>query len=437
MKGTTHATQRKEGGILILAMGIMLFLSILTAGLFKLQETGGIETVYMGQSKQAFWQAEIGLRDAVQRLRFDESFRDSASKGSATFSVTNAAERVGYVVTAKNYGGGNSYIKHYIFEIVSVGWVDGMNRRISQRIETKPGFLSAIMAPENINIGQNTLVSGPIMVLDGGELIIDDKIPLGQEQSGDFDIIILGDGAEVNKKKSGATEGQHYDIVDLPVPDGVPDMPDFSSHKSLAEAAPLIGAATNLGTVFLAGDLYLNCPAGITVQKVTGSGRIVNTGGITIKGDVNAGGDVSSGVSFISFGNVTVEQKTDFMGDTLIYAETYIYFGEQSTASARSVLLADGMDASGVGITMGGHSQFEGIVFADEGDVIVEQGSNGDETRIEGTVISGDSVTLGQNSEIIFNPDVFNPDYFDLSKFFELEVVARKISNTWRELPSL
>jgi hypothetical protein len=435
----TNEEKNKSGGVLVMAVVVLLSFSVLIIGLYKLRDMLGVETVYQNHSKQAFWEAENGLKDAFQRLRFDASFRNSAAGGSTSFNVTNSTEGTSYQVTVTDNGNGNPLITHYGFDVVSVGRKGSMNRRIQQQIETKPGFLSAIMAPNDIIINQNTLVNGPIMVLDNGQLIIDDKIPPGNSEEGDFDLIILSDDASINAKKSGADEGEHYGVVDLPVPDDVPTMPDFSSYYNTAAALPTNPVAVNVGTIDLGGtDHYYNVPSGITVDAITGDGTIVNTGPITISPKSNVGDvDIVADVQIISFGDVNIGQKNDFSGDALVYSEGWIYFGDHSIASASSVLLADGVNAAGDGIEMGGHSQFQGIIFADDGNVTIQQGSNGSETRIEGTVISGDSVDLGQNSEILFNPNFFNSEFFDLSQFFQTEVTATIINDSWEELAPL
>jgi len=435
-----------------MAVVVLLSFSVLIIGLYKMRDVLGVETIYQGHSKQAFWEAENGLKDAFQRLRFDSALRASAAGGFASFNATNTTAQTGYQVTITDNGNGNSLINHYQFDVVSVGYMGSMNRHIQQTIDTKPGFLSAIMAPNDIIINQNTLVNGPIMVLDDGQLIIDDKIPAGQNEPGDYDLIILDpDGtASVNQKKSGAKEGEHYDIVDLPVPDSLPPMPDFSSYYTTASALPTnTSTGVNIGTVNLGGTTkYYNVPNGINIDAITGGGTIVNTGPITFSEKSNVGDvDVVSDVQVISFDYVDIGQKNDFAGDTLVYAEDWIYFGDFSIASESSVFLANGTHTageprdskftSGDGMVMGGHSQFQGILYADDGSIIVEQGSNGDETRIEGTLISGDSVNLGQNSEVLFNPDFFNPDFFDLSTFFQTEVTATIIDSSWQELSPL
>ena len=426
----------KSGGVLVMVVIVVLTFSVLAIGLFKLFGTNAVEVVYAGQSKQAFWVAESGLQDAVQRLRYDTGFHSIAAGGSATFSVSNNLGQARYDVTVSRTGG-NPLIHYNSFDVFSVGWVRGMNRQIKQEVSTIPGYIAAIMAPKNINIAQNTLVDGPIAVMDGGTLTLNDKIPPGQNEDGDFDIIILDDGSAISRR-SGANEGKHYDIVDLPAPE-MPTMPDFSDLFATATNETVITSTNvvNFGTIDLGGITnYYNYPLGIEIVSITGSGAIVNTGDINLTPKSNVGDvDVVANVSIFSFGSVNIGQKNDFVGDTLIYAAGTVYFGDHSIASQKSVILADGKEVSGMGITLGGHSQFQGIIFADEGTVEIEQGSNGSETRVEGTVISGEGVDLGQNSEVIFNREMFNDDLFDLSDFFEEQVIVTK--SVWEEVAPL
>jgi hypothetical protein len=193
----------------------------------------------------------------------------------------------------------------------------------------------------------------------------------------------------------------------------------------------------------VSGNTYVNYPAGLVAYKITGNGRLVNTGDITIIGSPVTAGDVSSDVSIFSFGDLRIEKKTDFGNNILLYGFNTVYFGDGSYCPGNSAILADG-GTFGAGIAeenndivMGGQSQFSGVVFADEGNVFIQPGSGGNaNTRITGTVISGNSVDMNSNSEIIFDPGVFyDSDEFDLLSVFKTEVTASK--GEWKELPPL
>jgi len=449
MKTKHISPESKSGGALLMAMLVMLAFTFLAVGLFHMSTTNAIETAYTDHSKQAFWVAESGLQDAIQRLRYDSNLRLSAwDNGSETFTEEDTASGIRYDVTI-NKAGGERYFEKLEFDVDSVGWKNNMNRRIRQRVSTRPGFFSAIMAPNDIHVQQNTLVNGPIAVLDGGTLKLDDKIPPGQTAEGDFDTIILGDGASIDRR-SGAVEGQHYTTADLPSPE-LPEPPD-GYHGLIGSAVGSTNPPPALDFDFnnyspvpnIAVDVFFDIPGGITLNTISGSGRIINTGPITITDkDTVANTDVSSDVGLVSGGYVPVGRMNDFSGDTLLYAENYdgvgtdgyVIFDDFSIASQKSVILAQGEDSAGNGITLGGHSQFEGIIYAVTGSIEIEQGSNGSETRIVGTVISGDGVDMGQNSEIVFDYTVFNDELFDLTLFFKTETIA--ITRTWEELPPL
>jgi Tfp pilus assembly protein PilX len=332
----------KSGGVLLMAMLVMLAFSILAIGLYQMSATNAVETVYHSQLSQAFWEAESGLQDAVQRLASsDDTFRKSAVGKSASFSVTNDTDQTGYTVIVTDSLEGNVLSQYYEFDVVSTGWKGGMSRNIQQRLATQPGFISAIMAPGNIDISANTLVSGPIMVLDDGHLTMADTIPPGQNEEGDFDTIILDNDATM-QTTGGSSQGDDFAVLDLSVPDNLPSMPDYSAYQDSANLVPAIPGATNMGIVALTGDLYLNFPDGVTITKITGSGTIVNTGDITINGSTVTGGDVSSDVEVLSFGSIDIGQKTDFDGNTLIYAFETVEFGDGSYMAGNSAILADG-----------------------------------------------------------------------------------------------
>jgi hypothetical protein len=445
MKTKTAVQRSKSGGVLLMALLVMLAFSILAIGLYQMSATNAVETVYQDHSNEAFWVAETGLQDAIQRLRYDADFRDTAADGAESFTVTNDVSGTGYDVTV-SYLDGTRFLEYYRFNVVSTGWKNGMNRTIRQYVSTRPGFISAIMAPNIINVAANTIVSGPIMVLDEGSLTLDDKNP--KDLPGDFDTVILADDASMDPD-SNAKLPDDYAVLDLSVPDSIPAMPNFSKYLDIAELEdevydPIDPAypITNL-VIDVSGNTYVNYPAGLVVYKITGDGRLVNTGDITVIGDVNAAGDVSSDVSILSFGDLRIEKKTDFGNNILLYGFNTVYFGDGSYCPGNSAIMADG-GTFGAGIAeanddivMGGQSQFSGVVFADEGDVDIQAGSGGDaNTRIVGTVISGNSVDMNSNTEIIFDPSVFyDSDEFDWSSVYQTEVTASK--GEWKELQPL
>lgn len=300
--------------------------------------------------------------------------------------------------------------------------------------------ISAIMAPNLIDVAANTLVTGPIMVLDNGELIIDDKVPPGGLE-GDFDTIILGDNAFISPRST-ANEGVDYSVIELPVPNSLPAMPDFSGYKATAEAiAPTLGLVTQ-NVLNVVGDMYFNYPDGLIIEKITGSGTIVNTGDLIIGDRKNALQDVSSDIAIISFEDVQVQQKTVFGNNILIYGYNTVYYGDACYCSSNSTLLADG-GTFGTGlaedtddIIMGSLSEFMGLVFADEGNVEIQPGIGGNNTIIVGAVISGNDVNMNSNSEIIFDPTGFyDGALFSFTSVLETDLIDTQ--GEWEEVPPL
>ena len=94
----TNTNRNKSGGILVMAMVVLVALTLLASGLLKLKESNAIEGVNVEQSAQAFWLAESGLQHVIQRLNFDPVYRglDPKIDPAASLTVTKTVDKGNY-----------------------------------------------------------------------------------------------------------------------------------------------------------------------------------------------------------------------------------------------------------------------------------------------------------------------------------------------------
>ena len=429
MSAERNAMQRKEGGVLLLVVAAVLAFIVLSSGFFKMHQQDAVETVYVSQTKQAFWAAEAGLEDALQRLHHPD-FYDAVKGASVSFSVSNAVAV--YDVTISDEGTGDLDAGSYNLRILSTGYDlrRMLNRRILQRVESWPGFESVIQATNEIILDSNTDVDGIVMGLPGAELTLNDN------NNNLYNTIALADSATVNDGSGAVRENEDYQIVDLPIPDSIPPMPDYSGfYRDATNAVPVAVDSITLDPSSLApGTHYYNSTNLTITAAIPESVHIVNTGNIAMDGSV---AEVNGqNVALFAFGDLTVDDHWSFGGDSFFYAEEAVVLGNHVSIAGDSAVFSHGT----AGITIGHQGEIYGVIFADNGNVEVLSGAQG--TRIFGTIISGDTAHLGSNSSIEYDPDSFYDGPYlgelrDLLDGFldEAGVVVHVMS--WQELPPL
>ena len=102
----------REGGIILMAMFVMLVFVVLAIGLYKIRESDAVESVYVEQDTQAFWLAETGLADGALLIKHDENFRDIPWVTTQTNTVVNGSYETMVVKTTVD-----ASLKIYDYEI--------------------------------------------------------------------------------------------------------------------------------------------------------------------------------------------------------------------------------------------------------------------------------------------------------------------------------
>ncbi len=412
MKTITRAQAcHREGGVLLMAMFVMLVFSVLAIGLFKLRETDAVESVYVEQYKQAFWLAESGLADGELLVGYDENFRNSPYAVFRTNTTVGGSYDVGVAKTTVN-----ATTEEYEYIITSTGTVRGVTRILQTTHQSIPGGKYAIIGIDgHTDLASNVDVEGPIAQINGTFEVHDSR--------GLDGYLIMGDGeGALSDKKGEAT------VVNYPPPP-VPVI-DFANYEA---AIAKLAANTNyphMGTInvsdsTLSGTLYYDAVeviVGGTGTKVEDGTTIVTTGDISFsKSHVEIGNNVT-----IIAKNFSIANQAEIGGGTLIYTQKDIYLRNASDTTivgeAAVVLLARGS------IEFDSQIDFRGVIFAEDD---VQINANG---TIEGTIIGGVGVDVDANITITYDESVFKEGTPVTPKTFG-DVILTRLS--WRELPSL
>ena len=410
----TYSKINKEGGALVMVMIVLLTFSILAVGLLKLHETDAVETVYVEQYKQAFWLAESGIADGELLLQYSKAFRDNPASFTIPQGITNTAVRgyydLGIVKTTVDDVAGI-----YDFEITSVGYVKGFNRRLRKSYRAFPGGKYAIIGISgHTDLAANVDINGPIAQIEGTMYVHDSRLL--------DSYIIMGDGeGALNDKKGVAV------VANLPPPPA----PSIDGSKYL----DLLASTTNDPSVIkVGGDVSLKTLSGINVYtnavefsakiNIEANSVIVANGNIRFSGSHAV---IGQNVVIVSGNNISFKVQSTVKAGAEIFAVNDIEFesGNSSLTSTDPVLL---MALNG-DIIMRSNFSFRGIMIAENGEV--QLNSNGD---ITGTVIGGVGVDANANITITYDETVFTEGTPVIPKSFGDVILTQAV---WQELSPL
>jgi len=398
----TQNDPSKNGGILLMAMLMVLLFSILTIGLYKLFDTDAMETVSVEHHRRAFWMAEMGLEKVVDRLAVDVPFRNSPVSYTiylANKSFSNAScviESITSVLAPLPVVTGR------VYTVVSRGTVGGISRRIQQEILVRPGNGALRSQQGNLRLASNDSVDGNI-ILDAGNLTVEAKESLNPNNPSGVDgYAIVG----------GSVEGKYGDEVS--VIEGPPPPPP---KIDMTHWMPFLnGVTNNANTNGLAGVSLINITTGVANYDYSDTATTMESDS-SLKLDIDGTASGLNGLHyFVSATSVIFHQSTELKDNTVVIVNGNITFDQNVTFGNNCTVFAFGdiyvrqsSDAGGTGVTLLARGNvtfdqnmvFHGFVLAG-GKLAVGQNSS-----IEGSFNAIGDITIDQNVEITFNPDVF------------------------------
>lgn len=447
MKACKHAVYKKSGGVLIMVMLVMLLISVLAIGLFKLSDADAVETVYMKQSKQAFWLAEAGLQDAIQQLNWLQSYRD------APVAFSNSYGTGSYAVNISNIEAHSAVIEGTNYTIISTGYVRGQNRRVQQIVTTFPGSKFAIIGNTgSSSFNSNAEIHGSIIQFEGSV------------DTGNNDGVVVDDYIFADTVTGGGDYTQApVPLIDSPsldtaiYTDQINAITKNESAPNLSSGISSISANTNFDANVTFNNSSLSIDSGVIIQS---TGDMVFDRAPTFNGPVTilAGGSITfvrsidplpDGSTVIARGDISIRQQTTLETNVKIYSGNDVIIGQQAYIGGGTIIYADRdliiasgggntIDDTGVGIALlanrnltinSNMNPFKGIMFSNTGTVTLNANID-----VYGTVIGGVGFTADSNVDFFYDPSVFS---------WPLGVVGIDIGDAiltkgiWQELPSL
>ena len=398
-----------------MAMIVMLTFSVLAIGLFKLHETAAVETVYAEHYKQAFWLAEAGLANGELLVQYSKDFRDNPTTFTIPQGVTNEAVE-GYTdmnvvrTTVDDVAG------IYDFEITSVGYVKGFNRRLRKTYRAFPGGKYAIIGISgHTELAANVAIDGPIAQIEGTVNVHDSR---GLE-----DYIIMGDGEGSLTDKKGVAV-----VANLPPPPA-PAI-DASMYLDLLALTNSVSATTgdvSVAVSSLSGtNIYNNVGGTLTFNskiKIANDSVIITAGNVRFN---KSGVTIGERVKIISGDNISFKVQATVAAGAEIFAVNNIEFESGSGLNSTDPVLLMALNGD---IIMNANFTFMGIIIAENGKV--QLNSNGD---ISGTVIGGVGVDADAQITITYDERVFTEATPVIPKSFGDVILTGAF---WQELSPL
>ena len=393
---------KKNGGVLLMAMLVMLIFTTMAIGLFKLLDSDAVETVHVEHHRRALWMAEAGQEKVWDRLRNDVPFRDNpnlylpytVAYNQGSFS--NASYKI-ETITSSSPGNTGS-----VYTITTVGYAGNMNRRIQQNTLVGPGGPNALRAKGgDVVIDSNVHIDGDVFV-DSGDVTIQAKENLNSQYPTGIDGNLVVSAGNVDGRGAASV-----DIIEAPAqPQPSIDMTYWQPF--------LDGVTNNANTNGLAGVSAVHITT--AVSNYNYSATMQTDKGLTISGTASG----LSGLHYlVSATSILFNNDTELMKQTAVVVDGDVTFDQKLTFHDNCIVFADGdiyvrqsSDAGGTGATLiaTGDIKFEqnmvfhGIVYA---EVTVDVGSN---AEVTGTIIAGNGINIDSNAKITFDPDVFlNP----------------------------
>ena len=369
-------TESKSGGILVMVMVVFLAISSLTLGFFKLQESTSIEAVHVEQSNQAFWIAETGLQQALNKLRSDKTYRNNIGSIGSPSNESDIVGSGAYSVDLWLAASGG-------FVLESLGTVQNVQRKL--RLEAG---LS--------NFGDYGLVT-----LDGDSRIFKDGNIVGSVyQNGELRIAggttvtgeVLADNHDDFNTGAAIPEDGRLDMSI--------DTTQFDSDLLRANTGATITNDTS-------GNAVLDLEGGIIVVDSLPSDPAIIKGGpgtLVIKSGHVFGQDfyVESGVTIIVDGNLKISHNGYFEDGITMFSTGEMDLFKHATAE---VITGTGNAFLALGdMKIKKELTFDGIIFS-EGEITADK-----DLDVTGTIITQEGFTLKKDATVTFDASVI-PTY--------------------------
>lgn len=351
----------QRGFVLLLSVILLVSISVITAAFISLAIIR-TRSVAAGMSgAKAFWLAEAGLQQAINRIKTDSIYRDApadltGSLGDGTYAVSVVKQP-----------------SQMVYSVVSTGTVGGVSKDVSQTVAfSVSGWLEPFTDYGVFSWG------GSVLLQNSANKITGDVYTTWFVTTQGFSTVT---GTVYANMGFG-----NYVRLPLPVPRVTIPALDTTYYTALINTAGTYHRRDmTYGTLNLAGGtVYVN--GRVNVANIIGPGIIVCTGNFTLNG--NIGQDVT----VISNASISMTNNSHVHSGAVLYASTGIFLTGNSVVLDNAVLLTPGavaLNANNIVVN--------GVIFCG-GNLALQK-----TVVVNGAVACGGSITMSGSAQIVQN----------------------------------
>ncbi len=386
--------RKKNGFVLLLSIVIMIVLSAVVGGLIVSLTTDMRGIAVHANDAKAFWMAEAGIADAVNRLK----------NGDITLSIGGISS------FSNNSFAGGSYsvdLSRPVDDVIinSTGTYNSQSRQLTQTetVTTTVNFPSAFSYAVFVGTnpsGNHTLKVGNT---NAHTVVVSGNVYYNPT-AGTDSVIVRNNSQVINGlvyADSVTGGGTYTQAPSYPSP--APSMPSFT--KTTYDNAIVQAEANAASNLTLSGTSNLNLSGqtvyykSVTIKDnatVTGPGNLVATKAVDVKNSAGIG----SQVNLISAKTITIQDTTTVQGGGLVYSQNNVVV--KDSADVVSVLMAPETNQQ---VKILNSATFEGIIFTDNANVQ-------DDAVVHGSVVANEL----QSDNIINQAAItYNSSYLPVS----------------------
>ncbi len=394
----------KSGGILVVVMLIMVVISILTVGMFKLYEADAVEAVYVDKSSQAFWLAESGMQRALDKLRTDNSYRNSPYVLSETVGSGSYAASVAIDAYSNS-----------TWNIVATGTVGNVSR-----ILTLDPYLFA-------EVGYALMSLDGDGQLDRNGTIDDDVYCYGTlDANGRFIPNINGEVNALDTDNIDYTPLTGNDKVEMEINAPITNFTGYTPTSPIPTTNVVYNGSTNTyidltgGDVVVAGDYDWNSSTIPYVEGTFGSGTLIVDGDLTIKNGIAHDFVIGDGGHVYVDGNISAGKDGDFGENVVLYTTGDMDLQKAAGADSTTFLIEGDLK---VNMDL----NFNGLIFC-EGFVRIEGNMD-----LSGSLIAGSGFWIKGDYNIEYDGGQIPQAVLDNMIVY---VTYATKPGTWNEMPA-
>jgi hypothetical protein len=349
----------KKGFVLLLSVMLLLSISVI-AGAFISMAITRTRSVAAGlDSAKAFWLAEAGIQQSINRITADAAYRNTpsgiiGSLGDGTYTVS-VVKQTGLTV----------------YNVTSTGTAAGVSRSIGQTVT----FASTGWARPFTDYGV-FLGGGSITLQNSANRITGDVYTVGS-------VITQSSSSVIGTVYANSGSG-HYTRLPLPIPNIPAPALTTTYYTTLINTARTYIRRDKIyyNLNLAGGTVYVN--GSVTATNITGPGIIVCTG------DFMGGGTVGTDVTIISDARLSMANKSYIQTGAVMYASSNISISGDNQVFDNVALITPGT------VTLDSKNLIvNGVIFCGNDLILKKSGI------VTGAVVSGRNITMSDSSDII------------------------------------